>query len=407
MKKPGSALADPLFHPTKEFLANPYPVFAQLRAEAPVMWSERGKYWLVSRYEEVNAILRDLHYEKGFQRWKTVNPLVKLIPQLAEQLNFRGKSMLNMNPPDHTRLRALVNKAFTPAMVSGMVSHIEEIAGDLLDKVQAKGEMDLIADFAFILPVTVIAEMLGIPGADRNHFRDWSHALTEALEPGAAIPKLLKAAQANKELQGYLKPLVEDRRKNPRSDLISALVQAEEEGNKLTEEELMANLVLLLVAGHETTVNLIGNSAIALLRNPEQMELLKARAELMDSAVDEFLRYDSPVQLIRRNAGCDLELAGHKIAEDDTIMLLPGSANHDLAQFEKPEILDITRQNNKYLSFGTGIHHCLGSVLAKAEGKIALTALLTRMPNLKLKGDKLEYRLPFALRGVKELPVTF
>lgn len=407
MKKPGSALADPLFHPTKEFLANPYPVFAQLRAEAPVMWSEKGKYWLVSRYEEVNAILRDLHYEKGFQRWKTVNPLVKLIPQLAEQLNFRGKSMLNMNPPDHTRLRALVNKAFTPAMVSGMVSHIEEIAGDLLDKVQAKGEMDLIADFAFILPVTVIAEMLGIPGADRNHFRDWSHALTEALEPGAAIPKLLKAAQANKELQGYLKPLVEDRRKNPKSDLISALVQAEEEGNKLTEEELMANLVLLLVAGHETTVNLIGNSAIALLRNPEQMELLKARAELMDSAVDEFLRYDSPVQLIRRNAGCDLELAGHKIAEDDTIMLLPGSANHDPAQFEKPEILDITRQNNKYLSFGTGIHHCLGSVLAKAEGKIALTALLTRMPNLKLKGDKLEYRLPFALRGVKELPVTF
>lgn len=407
MKKPGSALADPLFHPSKEFLANPYPVFAQLRAEAPVMWSEKGKYWLVSRYEEVNAILRDLHYEKGFQRWKTVNPLVKLIPQLAEQLNFRGKSMLNMNPPDHTRLRALVNKAFTPAMVSGMVSHIEEIASDLLDKVQAKGEMDLIADFAFILPVTVIAEMLGIPGADRNHFRDWSHALTEALEPGAAIPKLLKAAQANKELQGYLKPLVEDRRKNPKSDLISALVQAEEEGNKLTEEELMANLVLLLVAGHETTVNLIGNSAIALLRNPEQMELLKARAELMDSAVDEFLRYDSPVQLIRRNAGCDLELAGHKIAEDDTIMLLPGSANHDPAQFERPEILDITRQNNKYLSFGTGIHHCLGSVLAKAEGKIALTALLTRMPDLKLKSDKLEYRLPFALRGVKELPVTF
>lgn len=249
--------------------------------------------------------------------------------------------------------------------------------------------------------------MLGIPSEDRNKFRDWSHALTEALEPGAALPRLLHAAQANSELTHYLKPLVEDRRKNPQGDLISALVQAEEEGNKLTETELMANLVLLLVVGHETTVNLIGNSVLALMRNPQQFEELKAHPELLDSAVDEFLRYDSPVQMIRRNAGSAMELAGQQLAEDDMVILLPGSANHDPAHFEHPDQLDITRQNNKYLSFGTGIHHCLGSSLAKAEGKIALATLLKRMPNLKLKNIELEYRVPFALRGVKEMPVIF
>jgi hypothetical protein len=267
--------------------------------------------------------------------------------------------------------------------------------------------MDLIADFAFVLPVTVIAEMLGIPPADRDKFKDWSHGLTEALEPSAAAPKLLHAAQCNKELTAYLKPLVEERRKSPKDDLISALVQAEEEGSKLSELELMANLVLLLVAGHETTVNLIGNSMLALMRHQDQFNMLKAQPDLMDSAIDEFLRFDSPVQMIRRNAGSALQLGGQQIAEDDTVILLPGSANHDPAQFESPETLDITRKNNKYLSFGSGIHHCLGSSLARAEGKIALTTLMQRLPNIKLRSNDLEYRLPFALRGVKALPVTF
>lgn len=410
MKKPNSLVADPIINPTKEFLADPYKVFAQLRAEAPVMWSAKGKYWLVSGYDDVSAVLRDLHYEKGFTRWKTFDPIIKLFPHLAEQLSFRGKSMLNQNPPDHTRLRSLVNKAFTPAMVADMRSHIEEIADRLIGAVidRGEGEMDLIADFAFILPVTVIAEMLGIPAEDRDRFKEWSHGLTEALEPSAALPKLLHAAQCNKELTGYLKPLVEARRQKPEKDLISALVQAEEEGSKLSETELMANLVLLLVAGHETTVNLIGNGMLALLRHPEQFDLLKAQPELLDSAVDECLRYDSPVQMIRRTAGSSMELSGQQIEEDDSVILLPGSANHDPAHFENPEKFDITRQNNKYLSFGSGIHHCLGSSLARAEGKIAFSKIMNRLPNIRLKdGHVLEYRLPFALRGVKEMPVTF
>ncbi|MBK7839204.1 MAG: cytochrome P450 [Candidatus Obscuribacter sp.] len=322
MKRPTFAIPDPLIHASDEFYANPYATFSKLREEAPVLWSEKGKYWVVSRYEEVNAVLRDLHYEKGFQRFKTFDPIIKIIPQLNEQLKYRSMSMLNQNPPDHTRLRSLVNKAFTPTMVSEMRQHIQDITDGLLDKVESKGEMDLIADFCFVLPVTVIAEMLGIPPQDMNKFKGWSHSLTEALEPTVGAPTLLKAAQANKELISYLKPLVESRRKNPQSDLISALVKAEEEGNKLSEIELMANLVLLLVAGHETTVNLIGNGMLALMRNPEQMALLQSQPELIDSAVDEFLRYDSPVQLIRRSAGSALDLGGQQIQEDDTILLL-------------------------------------------------------------------------------------
>jgi len=407
LKRPTFAIPDPLIHASDEFYANPYATFTKLREQAPVLWSEKGKYWVVSRYEEVNAVLRDLHYEKGFQRFKTFDPIIKIIPQLNEQLKYRSMSMLNQNPPDHTRLRSLVNKAFTPTMVSEMRQHIQDITDGLLDKVESKGEMDLIADFCFVLPVTVIAEMLGIPPQDMDKFKGWSHSLTEALEPTVGAPTLLKAAQANKELISYLKPLVESRRKNPQSDLISALVKAEEEGNKLSEIELMANLVLLLVAGHETTVNLIGNGMLALMRNPEQMALLQSQPELIDSAVDEFLRYDSPVQLIRRGAGSALDLGGQQIQEDDTILLLPGSANHDPTHFTDPDKLDITRKDNKYLSFGAGIHHCLGSALAKLEGKIAIQTVMRRMPNIKLKTTNLEYRKPFALRGVKTMPVAF
>src|SRR4029453_6757315 len=300
MARAGATVTDPFISVSKEFLDDPYPTFARLRDQAPVFWSEKGKYWIVSRYQDASAILRDLHYEKGIQRWKAFNPLVKIVPQLSEQLKFRGKSMLNQDPPDHTRLRSLVNKAFTPTMVNQMRSHIESIANDLLDEVEMRREMDLVAEFAFVLPVTVIAEMLGIPPKDRDQFKVWSHHLTAALEPSPDIPRLMKAANANQQLMAYLRPLIEERRKSPRADLISALVEAEEEGNKLSQEELLSNLVLLLVAGHETTVNLIGNGVLSLLRHPAQLELLKSKPELLPTAVDEFLRYESPVQFVRR-----------------------------------------------------------------------------------------------------------
>ena len=407
MVKSSATLTDPFISLSKEFLDNPYPTFARLREEAPVFWSEKGKYWIVSRYQDANSILRDLHYEKGIQRWKAFNPLIKLVPQLSEQLKFRGKSMLNQDPPDHTRLRSLVNKAFTPTMVNQMRSHIESIADDLIGQVEKRREMDLVAEFAFILPVTVIAEMLGVPPKDRDQFKEWSHHLTAALEPSPDIPRLMKAAGASQHLMAYLRPLIEERRKDPQADLISALVQAEEEGNKLSPEELVSNLILLLVAGHETTVNLIGNGVLALLRNPDQLDLLKSKPELLPTAVDEFLRYESPVQFVRRAAGGDMELAGQHLREDDMLFVLLGSANRDPNQFEHPDTLDITRTNNKHLAFGSGIHHCLGSSLAQLEGQIAIGTLLKRLPNLQLKTNRLEYKVPFALRGVKTMPVTF
>ncbi|HEY9715835.1 MAG TPA: cytochrome P450, partial [Trichormus sp.] len=278
-----------------------------------------------------------------------------------------------------------------------------------LDAVQSKGKMDLMEDFCFPLPAIVIAEMLGIPAKDRDKFKSWSHTITAALDPNPNI-KLLdmaKIIRANQELVAYLKPLVADRRKDRKSDLISALVAAEEDGAKLTEIELIANTVLLLIAGHETTTNLIGNGTLALLRNPDQRAELEANSELLPSAINELLRYDSPVQLIRRISGSDLELGGQTIKEGDSVLLSVGSANHDPSQFTDPDKLDIKRTNNKHVSFGHGIHHCLGSALAETEGQIAISTLLRRMPKLKLETKEVEIKRPFSLRGPKALPVSF
>ncbi len=407
MAKASSTLVDPFVAPTKEFYQNPYPVFAKLRSDAPVFWSEQGDYWLVTRYEDAREILSDLHFEKGARRFKALDMLSKFLPN-KEMLCYREKSMLNQNPPDHTRLRSLVNKAFTPSMISKMRSHIESIANELLDKVEHKGELDLVNDFSFPLPAIVIAEMLGVPAQDRDKFKGWSHSLVGVLEPNPRIMNMAKTMHAYTELIDYLKPLVEERRKEKRDDLISALVESEEEGNRLTEVELLSNTVLLLIAGHETTTNLIGNSILALLRNPEQMEMLKQKNDLMPGAVLEFLRYDSPVQMVRRIAECELEIGEQKIMPEQNVIVALGAANHDSTMFADADKLDITRANaGKHLAFGHGIHHCLGSSLAETEAQIAIGTVLRRMPNLKFKADKVEYKEPFTLRGLKSLPLTF
>lgn len=398
-------LADPLNPITPEFLANPYPHFKRMREEAPVYWSEKGKQWMLTRYEDVHGVLKDMSYEKRLQRWQQVNPLVKMLPPVSSLLKSRENWMLNMDPPDHTRIRSLVNKAFTPNMVNQMRSHIKDIAHELIDKFEKKSEFDLVSDFAFPLPVTVIAEMLGVPSSDRDKFRKWSNALTSTLEPGVNLVNMNNANKANDELIEYLKPLVEERRKEPREDLISALVAAEEEGSKLTPEELLGNCILILVAGHETTVNLIGNAVRCLLENPEQLALLKSEPTLVNGAITETLRYESPVQMIRRLAGEDMEIGGTKIKEMEMVLLFNGAANRDPEMFENPDKFDIKRENaKKHLAFGHGIHHCLGSSLADAEGQESIAALFARLPNLRLKeGKTIEFRQPFALRGAKEL----
>jgi pimeloyl-[acyl-carrier protein] synthase len=404
---PTATISDPLNPETQEFVNNPYPVFDRLRNDAPVWWSAKSKYWIVSRYTEARAILRDLDYEKGFHRFKQGPAIADLFPQVRAIKKAASSWMLQMDPPDHTRIRSLVNKAFTPKIVSEMHPDIESIANSLLDDVQKKGEMDVMQDFAFPLPVMVISDMLGVPRSDRDKFKHWSDGLVGALNPRREFIKVTRAGSAVEELNQYLTPLVEERRKNPKNDLISLLVQAEEEGNKLTREEVLSNCILLLVAGHETTVNLIGNSVLSLLHHPEQLDLLKKQPELTESAVEEVLRFESPVQTVRRVAGDDLELAGNKLKKEDFIMIFLGSANRDPEHFENADKFDITRKENKHLAFSEGIHYCLGASLARTEGRVAIQHLFNRLPNLKLASDKIEFKMPFALRGPRVLPVKW
>lgn len=408
-----ATLKDPLLHVSADFLRNPYPYYDKLRQAEPVFWSEEGKYWIITRYADADAMLRDLRFAKKPPSWGIENScighrIMQLFRTSIPSMNT-AQSMLHMNPPDHTRIRGLVNKAFTPKMVEQMRSHIEEIADQLLDRAEQKGSFDLVADYAFPLPVTVIAEMLGVPAADREVFKGWSNTLTAILEPGADLPSLLKAALARNGLVGYLRPLIEKRRKNPQDDLISSLVQAEEEGSKLTEEELLANVILLLIAGHETTVNLIAGSAFGLMTNPDQKALLIKQPELLENAVEEFLRWVSPVQIVRRHPAQDLEFGGKSMKAGQSIIVSIGAANHDPERFPNPDKLDITRSDTKHLAFGIGIHHCLGWAVATAEGQIAVGKLLKRMPGIKLSVDpeRLEWKRPFALHGPKKLPVSF
>jgi cytochrome P450 len=406
-------LKDPLIHVTADFLKDPYPYYKELRETDPIFWSEDGKYWLVTKYAHADLILRDMRFGKRNTFLGTgggvAKQAVRCLVGAAFPVATAANSMLIQNPPDHTRLRGLVNKAFTPKMVEQMRSHIQEIADELLNKVQNKGKMDAVADFAFPLPVTVIAEMLGIPSADRQKFKRWSNSMVALLEPGARMVVLPGALAARSALIAYLRPLIEQRRKKPQEDLISSLVQAEEEGSKLTEAELLANIVLLLIAGHETTVNLISNSILGLLTNPSQMQLLKSKPELMRGAVEEFLRWSSPVQIVRRFAMEDVVLDGKTIKNGESVVVCVAAANRDPEEFPNPDKLDVARSNIKHLAFGVGIHHCLGFALAETEGEISVGTLLRRMPDLQLAMDpsNVEYKRPIALRGPKRLPITF
>lgn len=399
---------DPYLSLTPEFCADPFPTLARFRAEAPVWWSEKGRYWLVTSYKESLAIMQSLDFEKRLDRWKGISPVARILPPVRKMMKSRRQWMLNMDPPDHTRMRGLVNKAFTPATIAGLAPHIESIANGLVDAVINKGEMDLIADFAYPLPVTVIAQMLGVPAEDRDLFREFSHLLTSTIE---VTPSMRMVNGGNKATDGiieYLRPLVADRRKNPKNDLISSLIAAEEQGNHLTESELLQNCVLLLVAGHETTVNLIGNGALDMLRFPDQRELIQRDPSLVPKMVAETLRFDSPVQMIRRLAGKDCTLAGQNIRKGDMISVMLGAANRDPDAFDRPDVFDITREGKRHVAFGQGIHHCLGSSLAETEARIAFATLLKRLPNMKLKHpDRLAWRVSPAFRGVTELPVTF
>ncbi|MGH3105875.1 MAG: cytochrome P450 family protein [Rubrobacteraceae bacterium] len=397
-----------LFDPV--FKADPYPTYARLRSSAPIYRAAlpdgRG-VWLITRYEDVLAVLKDHRFVKDWRGALTPEQLAQ-VPPIPEVMKPLSQNMLDTDPPDHERLRALVSKAFTPRLIERLRPRVQAISDGLLDAVQDRGEMDLIDDYAFPLPITVIAELLGVPAEDRNNFREWSDAAVSGNASQEYMEEILIPHM--QAFTDYLRALFEEKRANPGDDLVSALVRAEEAGDRLSEDELLGMVFLLLVAGHETTVNLIGNGVLALLQHPDQLRKLKEDPSLIKPAVEELLRYDGPVETsTERFAREDVEIGGQVIPRGEMVLVVLAAADHDPERFSDPDELDITRTDNRHLAFGKGIHHCLGAPLARMEGQIAISTLLRRMPNLRLKGapESLSWRPGMILRGLRGLPVEF
>ena len=382
------------------FSADPYPTYHRLRAEDPVHRTPMG-FWILTRYDDVATVLRDARFgRKGFD---------ELIRDRFGENTF-DQAMLFRDPPDHTRLRALVIKAFTPRVIEEMRAKIQKTVDRLLDGVRDARAMDVIADLAYPLPVSVISEMLGVPAEDRDLFRGWSADIARSLDAIVlpTEPEVVERGNAARHaLSSYFRALIAERRRRPQRDLLSDLIAAEEQGDKLSEEELMATILLLFVAGHETTVNLIGNGTLALLRNPNQLEALRRSPALIGGAIEELLRYDAPVQRTGRMPNTDVELGGKRIAKGDLVLSLIGAANRDPAHFAEPDRLDLARADNRHLAFGWGIHFCLGAPLARAEAQAAIGTMARRMPALALATPTPDWREASALRGLKTLPVTF
>ena len=365
--------------------AYPFDKYEELRRKDPVHRLRTINAWVLTQYEDANAVLRD---HARFSR------------------DYGGKSayrsMLDTDPPDHTRLRTLVSKAFTPRSVSDLAPRIQQIVDDLIDATERRDRFDLIDAFAYPLPVIVIAEMLGVPPEDIEVFKSWSNAVALSVEPTVNDEQTRRIQESGEKLYDYFEGIIEQRRRNPQDDMITALIAAEDEGDRLTHEELLATLLLLLVAGNETTRNLIGNGTLALVRNPDQLERLRNEPDLIDSAINEMLRYDSPVQLDGRMATEEVEIGGKLIKPGQRAICLLGAANRDPSVFTNPDVFDIGRQEASHIAFGRGIHYCLGAPLAILEGRIAFSSLLNRFSSVTLLSEP-EYREQVVLRGVKEL----
>jgi cytochrome P450 len=391
-------------------LENPYPIYSVIRTVRPVLEVPVPGYtgpgmWMLTRYRDVHAVLRDPHFSVERIRAPLVRDNLDRLPEFLRQSTQGLRSMLIMDPPDHTRVRKLVNRAFTPKRIAALHGHIEGIVRELADEAQAKGTFDLIHDLAEPLPAIVIAELLGVPASDHRQFREWSSAMIAGFATPSAEGRAAAAA-ASRSLFGYLADTIAARRREPRDDLISAMIEAQEEREALTDAELLATSNLLLLAGHETTTNLIGNGTLALLREPDQWQRLCAEPALLPSALEELLRFDGPVQATLRVALEDVEIDGHAIPAGALVLVSIGAANHDPAVFEQPDQLDLARDPNPHLAFGFGTHFCLGAPLARLEARLAFEALAQRFPGLALVDERPIYRPNPVLRGLVRLEVA-
>lgn len=407
-------------HP--KFVTDPYPLYRWLRDREPVRRDPLAPVWVVTRHADVMTVFRDARFKKDPFAPQRLPRLVREQLKVPQSENVRSSresiSMLFLDPPEHTRVRGLFARAFTPRSLEAMRPRIQQITDKWLDRVERRSSgsggatggrrMDLIADLAYPLPVTVIAEMLGFPPEDYEKIKQWSDALAGALGLNPTVEQQARSGMAREEIRAYFDRIRDELRQRPRDNLISRLLAvsdeaSREEGQGLSPDELFANAVLLLAAGHETTTNLIGNGMLALLRNPDQLRALQNEPELMGSAVEELLRYDSPVQWTSRTAGEDMTLGGQHVRKDEIVLASVGAANRDERVFVDPDRLDLRRAENKHVAFGSGPHFCLGAALARMEGEAAIRTLITRFPNLRLERQKLQWHTGLTFRGVKAL----
>lgn len=392
------------------FINNPYPIYDRLQKEGRIHFQasyqkDEPDRWFLSHYDDIVSLLKDKRLGRegmGASPDKSTS-----IPGAYKALIEMNQGvMLYRDPPDHTRLRSLVNKAFTPAMVRRLRPNIEQICDELLNTIEEKQNVDFIADLAMPLPVMVISDMLGVPTEDRHLIKDWSHALARTLEPGATLADDTEGMKSGMAFIQYLRRIFEQRKQNPQEDLISALLQVEEEGEKLSRSELYATCMLLLAAGHETTTNLIGNGLFTLWQHPDALTQLRHNLEEIPSAVEEVLRFEPPIQRTGRVAHENMELHGEQIKKGQIVVTLLAAANRDPTQFANPDTFDIFRKPNRHIGFGMGIHYCLGAPLARLEGEIVLRKLFTRFPHLEIDVSNPEWNEMVVFRGLKSLHGT-
>jgi pimeloyl-[acyl-carrier protein] synthase len=389
-----------------EILANPYPLYRRLRDEAPVHWDPFLHAWVVTRYEDVSTVLHTF----SANRTPTPEQLAALgMERVGPIAALMVRQMLFLDPPEHTRVRMLAAKAFTPRRVEVLRGHIAEIADRLLDDIEAAGSVEIIGDLARPLPAIVTAEMLGLPIEDWPQLTDWSRSFAEMLgnfqhNPGRAA----QVVTTVEDMTAYFQRAIDEQRERPRDGLLHALMTAEVDGNRFSDEEVIANTIITMVGGQETTTNLIGNGMLSLLRNPGQWELLKSDPSLVTSAVEELLRYEAPSQHTARLAFEDTELGGQQIQKRQAVIAVMGAANRDPERFADPDRLDLSRPDNRHLAFGWSSHYCFGAPLARIEGQLVFEALARRLPTLHLDPDrKLTWRANLGLRGLDALPLEF
>ena len=392
------------------FAHNPYPLYQALREAAPVYWSEAWRCWILTRYDDIQSILRDSPRFSSLGRltstvkadisepvWKQIQPLVR---------HFNA-GLVNVDSPDHTRLRNLVHKAFTAPTISKLQGYVQQLVDQLLDKVQGNGHMDLVRDLAYPLPVKVIAELLGVPLKDHDKLKRWSSGILEFMTTPLPTPEaLFRSQEAMLNLRDFFRKIYIQRRQQPDDKLVSTLLAVRDEGDRLSEEELLSTCVSLLVAGHATTTSLISSAVLFLLQHPDQLRKLRENPALVEAAVEESLRYDGPFQRNRRIAREDLTIGGKQIGKGQLVLAFLGAANRDPSHFPDPDGFDIERRPNRHISFGAGAHFCLGASLARLEARIAINTILSRMPDLKLASETLEWENTL-LRGLKALPLSF